>query len=470
MKRALCRARDSRPTIPRGIGRRGQQIGGVIAIAVAACSSPRPTATPTPVAACVIGATQSGAGDTLTLAIMTPVDWSHVPEPANAAERLAFAQLYETLIDVDCDGHASPALAASWTLDATKTRITLSLRHDAMFWSGKPLTANDVLAAWQRSAALSTSSIRLAREIVSGTTVIDDHTLIVSLPDTSWMVLASPALSIYEQQATARWAEGSGPYRIAEQAAPGVFLLMPIASQSAPYLRSAPAPSGDPRDAIDAGSDLLVTNDPMALAYAVARPDLEAVPLPWTRTYALGIPGAAPTIASALLGPDSVSGALRASLAHEAVRAQARAAQPPYWWDGSPTCASTPDSLSAPRGASGRSNRVVYRRDDAIARGLAERLVAFDSHSIASGLSPNDFARVLRGGGELAYVLDVPRASWSPCDDLIELRSSAPWLIAGVGAHAQLLPLIDTRETAIINRNRVSATVDWSGTLHFSRP
>ena len=128
----------------------------------------------------------------------------------------------------------------------------------------------------------------------------------------------------------------------------------------------------------------------------------------------------------------------------------------------------------AARAADGRSNRIVYRRDDATARGLAERLVALDSRTVAAGLAPNDFARALRDGGDLAYVLDVPRASLSSCDDAAELWLSAPWLASAVGAEARLAPLIDTRETAIMNRDRVSAIVDWRGTLHFdavgSRP
>ena len=451
------------------------QFRGAIAISVAACSSstpassPRPAGPPTPVATCGIGGAQPVAGDTLSLATMAPVDWSHVPVPTNAAERLAFAQLYETLIGVDCEGRARPGLAASWTLDLTKTRVTVSLRHDAMFWSGKPLTADDVLAVWRRTAAQSTSSARVAREIASGTTVIDDHTLVISLPDTAWMVLASPTLAVYEQQATAPWPEGSGPYRITEQSPPGGFLLMPIASASAPYLVSRLMRTVDPRDAIDAGSDVLVTGDPTAVAYAAARANLAVEPLPWSRTYALVMPGAAPAIASALLRPDSTSVMLRASLARDAVRGDARAAQPPYWWDGSAACGSTLDSLPTPRPGGGRSNHVVYRRDDAIARGLAERLVALDQHSIAMGLAPNDFARALRDGGELAYMLDLSRVSLSPCNDLRDLRSAAPWLVAGDSTNARILPLIDTRESAIVKRNRASATVDWSGTLHFAQ-
>jgi len=440
-----------------------------IAVGLAACSSVRRGATVAPAASCVIGAAQRNSGDTVSLATMAPVDWAHVPEPANAAERLVFAQAYETLIDVDCDGRARPGLASSWTLDLTRTRITLSLRNGALFWSGKPVTAGDVVAAWRATAARSVASARLARELARGTTVVDDHTLIVSLPDTAWLVLADRTLAIYEPPSAPGWPEGSGPYRIAQQAAdslPGGLVLTPVASSSDPYLVSRRVTSADPRDAIDAGSDVLVTDDPVAVSYAAARASLVAVPLPWSRTYVLAVPRA-PKLAPVLLQTDSQSLALRASLAHDAVHAEARAAQSPYWWDDARACRAIPDSLPAPVPADHNSNRVVYLRDDRIARGLAERLVALDPHTVAAALAADDFARALRDGGELAYVLDLPRVSLSSCNDVGELRSAAPWLLSG-GAEARLLPLTDTRETAIVNRHRVSATVDWLGALHFS--
>ncbi|HEY2378139.1 MAG TPA: ABC transporter substrate-binding protein [Gemmatimonadaceae bacterium] len=443
---------------------------GAIAIGIAACTSARPGAPAAPaVASCVIGAARANAGDTLVLATMAPVIGKHVPEATNAAERLVFAQAYETLIDIDCDGRARPGLAASWTLDATRSRVTLALRSGAAFWSGKPVTAGEVLAAWQATASGSTASTRLAREMVGSTTIVDDHTLIVSLPDTAWPVLSDGALAIYEPQSGAGWPEGSGPYRIARNAADtlaGGLVLTPFASSSDPYLVTRRMKSGDPRDAIDAGSDVLVTDDPVAVSYGAARANLVAVPLPWTRTYALAVPSA-PKISPTLLQPDSQSVALRASLAHDAVHAEARAAQPPYWWDGGGTCIANLDSLPARASADGRSNRVVYRRDDGIARGLAERLVALDPRTVAAGLAQDDFARALRDGGELAYVLDLPRGSLSLCNDVGELRSAAPWLLRG-GADVRLVPLIDTRQTAIVNRHRVSAAVDWRGTLHFS--
>ena len=325
-----------------------------IAVSLAACSSVRPGVAAAPATTCVIGSARTAAGDTLSIAAMAPVDWAHVPVPTNAAERLAFAQAYETLIGVDCDGRARAGLAASWTLDATRTRVTFSLHSGARFWSGKAVTANEVLAAWQATAAGSMSSARLARKIADGTTVIDEQTLIVSLPDTSWFVLTDPALAIYEPQSTARLPDGSGPYRPVEQSAAvpsGAFVLTPFASPADPYLLIRRIPSGDARDAIDAGADVLVTDDPVAVAYAAARAHLATVRLPWTRTYTLALPGAAPKIGELLLRPDSESVALRTSLARDAVRADARAAQPPYWWDDNNGCRATLDAR--PRSARG---------------------------------------------------------------------------------------------------------------------
>jgi hypothetical protein len=440
----------------------------VIAIGLAACASARPAVPATPVASCVIDTKQANAADTLSLATMAAIDPTHVPEPTNSAERLVFAQVYETLIDVDCDGRARPGLAQSWTLDATRTRVTLVLRDGARFGSGQPVTSGDVLAAWRATAARSSPSAALARDIAEGTTVVDGHTLIVSLPDTAFLVLASPTLALYQQRSANEWPDGSGPYHVAidsMDARSGALILQPSAPSSDPYLVTRRVPNGDPRDAIDAGVDVLVTGDPTAVSYAAARANLASVPLPWTRTYALAVPVAAPEIAAVLPRPDSESQVLRASLAHDAVHAVARAAQPPYWWDGATSCDTPLDSLSRSRAADGRSNRIVYRGSDGVARGLAERLVALDPRTVAAGLAPDDFARALRDGGDLAYVIDLPRAALSPCHEFAELRSAAPWLASGI--EAKIVPLIDTRETAIVNRDRVSATIDWRGTLYF---
>lgn len=434
------------------------------ALVAAACTPARTAPTLAPAASCLVGEARQSAGsaDTLSLATMAQVEPAHAPDPTNAAERLVFAQLYRTLVDVDCEGRARPGLARSWTPDPAGSRVTLTLADAARFWDGTPILAADVLAAWRATAARSTESSSVARRVAEATTIVDDHTLTVSLPDTAWLVLADRALAVYRPRSGDGWAEGSGRYRIAGQSGRGGSLLLaPVAAPSDALLLVLHVASGDPRDAIDAGADLLVTDDPVAVSYAEARADLESVPLPWTRTYALAVPPRPSSDAESLpLGIDSP--AFRASLARDAVHGEARPTEPPYWWNGASGCGTPTLDFGVPfRG----SNRVVYRRDDAIARGLAERLVALGRGAAAAGLAPEDFAHALRAGGDLAYVIALPRGPVAPCEELAALRAAAPWLAMGDAARSSLAPLVDTRERAIVKRGRVSATIDREGAV-----
>jgi hypothetical protein len=234
---------------------------------------------------------------------------------------------------------------------------------------------------------------------------------------------------------------------------------MPI-DRTAPRLvvRSGP----DARDAIDSGVDLLLTSDPVALSYTSTRPDYDVVPLPWSRTYALAVPlRSAGAVAEPLSSPDSV--AFRTSLARDAVRADARASESPVWW--TKGCENTQPPVAAPPVAGRQS--IAYRADDPVARGLAERLVAVGRRATASALSAAEFNRALYAGNGLGFIIALPKPSIAPCFDLTALSSSAPWLGAGPIADA-LVPLVDTRDRAVMKRDRVSASVDWDGTLRMS--
>jgi hypothetical protein len=359
-----------------------------------------------------------------------------------------FAQAYETLIDVDCEDRAYPGLAASWTLDATKTRVTLTLRDGASFWNGDAVVARDVATAWRTTAQAGGSASDLVLRIADGTSVLDDRTLTVSLPDTNWFVLASPAFAVARPRTGARWPEGTGPYRLAESAtdiAPGILALR---SRGGARIAVRSTPSADARDAIDAGADLVPSADQVAVRYAAARSELMTVSLPWLRTYALVIPSGGPSdvIPSAT---DSIE-AIRASLARDAVRAEARPAASSGWWSDIQGC----ESHRATARDRVRRPRIVYSSDDHVAREIAERLVAVGTRLSATPAAPADFTRALAAGGDAAYVVSLLHSSLAPCHD-----ASA---FAGAGA---LIPLVDTRERAIINRTRVSATVDWDGTL-----
>jgi hypothetical protein len=430
----------------------------ILALPACVTPSPQPGALPR---ACAVGATEPSRAESISVAVTTPIAPSHVPRPANVGERFAFAQLYETLIGVDCDGRAYPALARTWTIDATKTRVTLVLRDGARFWNGDAVTARDIVAAWQATAASPADSNQLARRLAEATTIVDDQTLTVSLPNTDSLVLAEPTLAVYRRRTGVSWPEGTGPYRATEPArdvAPGQLILTRVdAAVPRLTIRSGP----DARDAIDNGVDLLLTSDPVALSYSSTRPDYETAPLPWSRTYVLMVPGRSASAVAEALSSDSAS--LRASLARDAVRADARAAESPVWW----TSGCEPTQAAAPPITGRQSPVIVYRNDDPVARGLTERLVAVGRRATAAARTPAEFARALRAGNELAYVVALPRAPLGPCFDLAALLSSAPWLGGGSMSDA-LVPLVDTRDKAVMKRDRVSASVDWGGTLRMT--
>jgi hypothetical protein len=242
-------------------------------------------------------------------------------------------------------------------------------------------------------------------------------------------------------------------------------------ANASPRVRVRSIVASEARDALDAGVDLLVTDDPAVVSYAALRDDLVTVRLPWERVY---------VIVASESAPPHVSATRRLTLAElvaDAVRADARIAQPPFWWESSDRCAGP---VATNHAAPASRSRVVYQSGDRVAQGLAERLVALAGRSsrgedsvlvtllpglpragaraTAAALSPNEFAAALRAGGDLGYVLQLPRLGVAPCDEFAKLMRAAPWL-------QSVIPLIDTRSVAIVRRDRVGLSVDADGSL-----
>jgi hypothetical protein len=204
----------------------------------------------------------------------------------------------------------------------------------------------------------------------------------------------------------------------------------------------------DARDALDRGADLVVTRDPALVQYAASRPEFKTIPLPWTRTYVLLQP-----VGNEPIEGIALSDSARRSLARDAVKGEARPAEPPFWWDTLDLCGTAGKSEISPQ----PSARVAYPRADPVARGLAERIVALGrsgSPLRAAGLADSEFAAAVRQGDERAYVVPLPRQSRAPCRD----PASFP-------VRASALPLIDTRARAIVRRGSPELTVDWDGTV-----
>ena len=245
-------------------------------------------------------------------------------------------------------------------------------------------------------------------------------------------------------------------------------------SGTPPVVDSVAVPRGaDLRDFLDRANpepgaprvDVLVTRNPDVLSYAAQLGNYRSVALPWDRTYALVVPRFDSTTITPTPTPEQ-----RDALARDAVQADARGAQPPFWWEHDTTCAT-----GTPRWPVGAPRIVGYAADDPIGRQLAERIVALASPgntpswipavltSPTQGsprtmpFAPAALNDALASGQVAAFVTALPRTPPAVCSPAVR-----------VPAGATVVPLVDSRAHAIVRRGSGAAfSVANDGTLRF---
>ena len=419
---------------------------GQRATAIAAAQEPAaPGVAPTPAEDCALIAEPGEA--VATVALTDRVAPANAPRPSNDGERLLFRQLYETLVRADCHGRVVAGLAASWQLDAGGRAWTITLRDDARFSDGTPVTAADVRASWIGEG---TDDLRpQVRRFVEAVTPVGERTLSITLRSRRTdapLPLAHSDLAIAKAVPGSAWPLGTRSSRVAPGATAGAIT---IARDPLPAIRFIVAP-GDPRDLVDQGVDLLLTRDRAALAYAGTLPQFQSVPLAWQRTHILVTPGS-------VLSAPLLSDAQRQALAVDAVRGEARGAQPPFWWQATPDC----EIAAAPVGTpTPPAPRVVYDANDAAARDLAERLVGVGTYRRATALAGATLVTAVRAGRDAGYVMAVEAHPVDACRELQILRERARWLDPET-----IVPLVETRQRAVVRRGRSGVTADWDGAL-----
>ncbi len=461
----------------------------------------------------------------VTVAVTSLLDNAHAPLPSNEGERLLFAQLYEPLVRLDCTGAVVPGLAQSWKRATGDTlspagppyfgvaRLTFTLRHDARFANGDRVRAADVISSWRASAHAHAREPMgpLIAAVASGARAADESTLVIELPDSlaDLRALASPYLAVSRPAPSgSQWPYGTTSYYVDSALAhhgpapleshPGMATIGLRALGNAtresipPYGNSTPGktppllfqaePDADRRDILDRGADFLITSSPAAIQYARTQIDRMSIPLPWTRRYVLLLT-AHDTDGGGSDCSDPDLRPLRDALAM-AVHTEARGAEGPCWWRSDSTGARPDPRVRA------RSRQILYRTGDATARELAERIVALAAPGReepaaaalrgaapelfegggwnAGGVDSIDFAERLERGSEGAYIIALPRVPAWPAAARASLRAAAPWLASAGGTHA-LLPLVDTRETLLIRRERgiPRMTILHDGTVIF---
>src|SRR5207249_3316783 len=230
------------------------------ALLAAACRAGPPGAAPAPAlpapgaapsdTTCRLAPGPAAKRDTVAVALAEPIEATHAPLARNDAERFVFAELYETLIRVDCAGRVLPGLAQSW--EASGDRWTFTLRDDARFWDGAPVTARDVVAAWRlRDSVLAQASA-----------IVSDRVLSVPAPATPFQPFADPRLAVTKPAPGGSWPIGTGGHWVTgggERGAADMLWAAPLPKVALPVLRLTMVAPNGARDALDEGADLLVT-------------------------------------------------------------------------------------------------------------------------------------------------------------------------------------------------------------------
>jgi hypothetical protein len=278
------------------------------------------------------------------------------------------------------------------------------------------------------------------------------------------------------------------------------FTVSPLPGSDGPVLVFIePGSSGrsDPRDLLEGQVDVMITGDPDIIEYALARPHLETVPLPWSRIYLLL---STSRVRDIRIGdrPAGIGRGLSGDLARDAAPFIARGHETPGWWELLDLCAGlaegagrysspAPESyLPVPDGP----RRIIFTEGDPAARSLAERIVGLGAAGPGSspgaaglalavpgladagrglsarGMPEQEMSRSLEDGDEFAYIIWIPRHPADPCLQKRQLRDRAGWLSRlGDDFGDALLPLVDTRCYAIVRKKTAGLTVDWYGNI-----
>ena len=383
------------------------------------------------------------AGADLVIALGQAVDPGHAPVPVNDAERTVFANLYETLTNVSCEGEVQPGLAESWRRLDEGRRWRIRLRPGAVFWDGTPADAAAVLASWRRNEPLAhaTGQPCPALWVSSGSgglSAVDTRTLEIRLAepqDDLPKLLAHPTLAVAARRDGWTWPVGSGPCRLA---ADTPRPLPDLVCRPNPHHRPAPRwrsltfrcrPQADPRDLLPAGVDLTVVRDQQALAYYRGVPDVATAPLPWDRLYILLTPpgSSLDTDTARLAGSSAMTPAERIPWPRLDHHGCVGAGCPQLF---GPTLGAAPlllDPDPAYRARAGRRLWLPATDPDALA--IGERIAAFlpDDLELTPADGP-DLAGAITEGSAAGYLVSLDTRYPTACLTLAALLARAAWL------------------------------------------
>jgi peptide/nickel transport system substrate-binding protein len=176
-------------------------------------------------AAMMLGA--GGAlGQTLRIGLQDDLGTLDPHRSGQVVERIVFASLCDTLVDITPDLNFAPKLATSWSGSADGKTLTLKLRQGVKFHDGEPFNAAAVKANLDRARGWPLSLRRAELASIDHVDAVDpdtvaivlknpDAALLSTLSDRAGMMLAPNTLG--DDAGVASHPVCSGPYRFVER-------------------------------------------------------------------------------------------------------------------------------------------------------------------------------------------------------------------------------------------------------------
>ena len=388
-------------------------------------------------------------GGTFLFALTDSVLPQRAPVPHNSSERIVFAQLYETLVNLDCAGYLSPGLAEHWTCTQDSTVWVFTIRQDARFWDGSRVNSADIKQAWcDNEACLGDKDLVTPwawfNARASTITVLDARRLAVRLPEPQAdfpALLTNPATAVAVHRPGWIWPVGSGPSRLRATTPPPLPDLECLPNTQHPLapvwkkLTFLVRPDSDPRDLVGTGFHLTQVPDLESARFFTEAVDFTAVALPWNRLYLLvcsleGNPGGT----RRWLGPARLLDPSR-ELTRIAARSWPEIVLPAGVGSACP-------QLTGPVTLSGSArldwnledlvldeNVLAYDKGDPGARELAQRLAALGDAQIRTvGLPPAAMNFTLQWQMAGSFIVPMNLDFPTTCLQLASLMGRASWL------------------------------------------
>ncbi len=400
---------------------------------------------------CTDLADQALPGSEIVFALTDSVSPGLAPIPHNPSERLVFAHLYETLVNVDCEGNIQPGLASAWSCTQDSTVWIFTIRRGARFWDGTFVTSKDVRDAWSDNQGCprrgdQTPLWTWFNARAKTVTLVDETRLAIQLPEPQSrfpLILSHPATAISVHRQGWTWPVGSGPVRLRASTPaplPDLECRPNTHHPKSPIWKSLTfrvRPQADPRDLIstDLELDLALTHDLEVVDFFNEMPGFRSAPLPWTRLYLLICPPEKKPLGQ--IPWNKITALLNAN--QDLTRVSARSWDDIVFPTGGP--ANCPQ-LTGPvaLGNSARrewnlggtpldKNTVAYPLNDLAARELAQRLVALGPAPLrAVGVHPQSLDFILSWQMTGALILPTDQHFPAGCLQMATLLGRAAWL------------------------------------------